>query len=211
MAAALTKAEQYEKTRTALLTSAHELFATQGYADTSTTEIVERAEVTRGALYYHFDSKESLFQAVFERLRQARTQAIMARVQEAEGDLWQRFVETGSTAVIESLSDKSAQRIIFTDGPAVLEPDIWHKNVQGVNFITQVFEQLEAEDFIEEKTPHKALARLLWGAFLEAGVYVSHATDSVGAQHEMLQGLKHWLGKLRIKRRETGELGPWRP
>ena len=197
--AALPKAEQYEKTRSALLTVAHELFAERGYAATSTKDIVERAEVTRGALYYHFHNKESLFQAVFERFRQARTQAILARVQEAEGDLWQRFVDAGCAAAIESLSDKSAQRIIFTDGPSVLEPDIWHKNVQGVNFITQVFEQLEAEGFIEEKTPHKALARLLWGAFLEAGVYVSHATDSVGAQHEMLQGLQHWLGKLRIK------------
>ena len=197
--AALPKAEQYEKTRSALLTVAHELFAEQGYADTSTKDIVERAEVTRGALYYHFHNKESLFKVVFERFRQARTQAILARIQEAEGDLWQRFVETGCTAVIESLSDKSAQRIIFTDGPSVLAPEIWHKNVQGVNFITQLFEQLEAEGFIEEKTPHEALARLLWGAFLEAGVYVSHATDPVGAQHDMLQGLKHWLGKLRIK------------
>ena len=199
MAAALSKVEQYEKTRSALLTVAHELFAEQGYTNTSTKDIVERADVTRGALYYHFRNKESLFQAVFERFRQARTQAIMTRVQEAEGDLWQRFVETGCTAVVESLSDKSAQRIIFTDGPSVLSPDIWHKNLQGVNFFTQVLEQLEAEGFIEEKTPHKALARLLWGAFLEAGVYVSHATDFVGAQHEMLQGLKHWLGKLRVK------------
>ena len=197
--AALPKAEQYEKTRSALLTVAHELFAEQGYADTSTKDIVERAEVTRGALYYHFHNKESLFQVVFEQFRKARTQAIMARVQEAEGDLWQRFVETGCTAVVESLSDKSAQRIIFTDGPSVLAPDIWHKNVQGVNFITQFLEQLEAEGFIEEKTPHKALARLLWGAFLEAGVYISHATDSVEAQHEMLSGLKHWLEKLRVK------------
>ena len=123
----------------------------------------------------------------------------MARIQEAEGDLWQRFVETGCTAVVESLSDKSAQRIIFTDGPSVLDPEVWHKNVQGVHLITQFLEQLEAEGFIEEHTPHQALARLVWGAFLEAGVYVSHATDSVEAQHEMLFGLRHWLEKLRIK------------
>ena len=199
MVAALTRAEQYEKTRAVLLTVAHKLFAERGYAGTSTQEIVGRAEVTRGALYYHFRDKRALFQAVFERFRQSRTHVIMARVQEAEGDLWQRFVETGCTAFIESLSDKSAQRIIFTDGPSVLAPDVWHKNVQGVNFITQLFEQLEAEGFIEAKTPHKALARLLWGALLEAGVYISHATDSVEAQHEMLSGLKYWLDTLRIK------------
>ena len=199
MAAALRKAEQSEKTQVALLTVAHELFAERGYADTSTKDIAERAEVTRGALYYHFGEKEGLFQAVFEQFRQARTQTIMARVQEAEGDLWQRFVETGCTIVIESMSDKSAQRIIFTDGPSVLDPDIWHKNVQGVNLLTQVFEQLEAEGFIEKNTPHQALARLVWGAFLEAGVYISHAADPVGAQREMLQGLQYWLGRLRIK------------
>lgn len=199
MVAALSKAEQYEKTQAVLLTVAHKLFAERGYAGTATQDVVEQAEVTRGALYYHFRDKKALFQAVFERFRQTRTQAIMARIQEAEGDLWERFVETGCTVFVESLSDRDAQRIIFSDGPSVLDPDIWHKNVQGVNLITQAFKQLEAEGFIEEKTPHQALARLLWGAFLEAGVHVSHATDTVEAQQEMLQGLKHWLGKLRIK------------
>ena len=52
--AALSMAQQYEKTRSALLTVAHELFAKKGYAATSTQDIVERAGVARGALYYHF-------------------------------------------------------------------------------------------------------------------------------------------------------------
>ena len=54
MAATLPKAEQYEKTRSALLTVAHELFAKKGYAATSTQDVVERAGVTGGALYYRF-------------------------------------------------------------------------------------------------------------------------------------------------------------
>ena len=84
MAAALPKAEQYEKTRSALLTVAHKLFAERGYADTSIQDIMERAEVTRGALYYHFHNKETLFKVVFERFRQSRMRAIMARMQERE-------------------------------------------------------------------------------------------------------------------------------
>ena len=194
-----TKAEKYEKTRSALLDTAHKLFAKQGYAKTSTTEIVAGAKVTRGALYYHFQDKKGIFQDVFEQFSQARTQAVLARIQEAQGDLWQQLVETGCTAFIESLSDEGVQRIIFTDGPHILDRAVWHKNVQTINLIAQFFEQLEAEGFIEEKTPHKELARLVWGALLEAGVYISYATDSVGAQHEMLQGLQYWLGKLRIK------------
>ncbi len=195
----LTKAEQYEKTRIMLLDVAHELFAMKGYAATSTSEIVERAKVTRGALYYHFRDKEDLFRAVFERLRQARTQALLDRIQESEGDTWQRFVETGLSIVVESLSEKDAQRIIFTDGPAVLGPEIWHTNVPALSFIAAGLEQLKAEGFLEEKTPHKALSNLVWGALLESGIYVSRAADPGGAQREMLHGLKYWLGKLRVK------------
>lgn len=197
--AGLTKAEQYEKTRMILLDVAHELFAMQGYAATSTSEIVERAKVTRGALYYHFRDKEDLFRAVFERFRQVRTQALLERIQEGEGDTWQRLVETGLSVVVESLSEKDAQRIIFTDGPAVLGPEIWHTNVPALSFITAGLEQLRAEGFLEEKTPHKALARLVWGALLESGVYVSHAADPVGAQSEMLHGLRFWFEKLRVR------------
>ena len=194
----LTKAEQYEKTRTALLNVAHKLFATQGYTGTSTNEIVERTKVTRGALYYHFQDKKALFQAVFEQHRRARTQALIEQIQEAEGDTWQRLIETGLSVAVESLSEKDTQRIIYTDGPAVLGSEIWHINVPALDFITAGLEQLKAEGFLEEKTPHQILARLVWGALLEAGLYVSHAADSVEAQREVLHGLLFWLGKLRI-------------
>lgn len=53
MAAGISKAEQSEQTRRALLDAALELFAEHGYANTSTEEVVRRTAVTRGALYYH--------------------------------------------------------------------------------------------------------------------------------------------------------------
>ena len=202
MVAALPKAEQYEKTRTALLTAAYELFAERGYADVSTKDIVERAELTRGALYYHFRNKKSLFCVVFEQVRQARTQAVQTRIQAAEGDLWQRIVETGCTAFLDSLFDEHAQRIIFTDGPSVLDPDMWHNDVPGVNLIRHSLEQLAAEGFIEE-APYDALARLLLGVFLEAGIYITHAPDRVKARREMLQGLEHLFNSLRINKPQS--------
>src|SRR3546814_5083905 len=51
------KAEQSDRTRATLLSVARTLFAEAGYAGTSTEEVVQRAGVTRGALYHHFRDK----------------------------------------------------------------------------------------------------------------------------------------------------------
>ena len=198
MAAGISKSEQSERTRTALLNVAHGLFAERGYADTSTQDIVEGAEVTRGALYYHFRNKKGIFQAVFEQLRHARTRAVQERMAAAEGDLWQRIVKTGCAAFIESTADKRAQRIIFLDGPSVLDPHVWHEHVPAVNLIRQSLERLVSSGFIEE-APCETLARLLWGSFLEAGLCISYAHDVAEVQRDMARGLEHLFGSLRVR------------
>ena len=55
-----------EATRKKIITSAVEVFNEIGYAATGLGDIIERAELTKGALYYHFDSKEALATAVIE-------------------------------------------------------------------------------------------------------------------------------------------------
>ena len=55
-----------EATRRRIIASAVELFNEIGYPATGLGDIIERAELTKGALYYHFDSKESLATAIIE-------------------------------------------------------------------------------------------------------------------------------------------------
>ncbi|HUV31241.1 MAG TPA: TetR/AcrR family transcriptional regulator [Acidobacteriota bacterium] len=49
-----------EKRRAQLLASAHKLFMKKGYRSTTTEEIARHAGLTKGALYFHFKSKEDI-------------------------------------------------------------------------------------------------------------------------------------------------------
>src|SRR5580698_11473375 len=64
--ARVTRAESKERTRQRLLTEAKKLFHERGYAATSLEQIAEAAEVTKGAIYGHFASKEDLMISAIE-------------------------------------------------------------------------------------------------------------------------------------------------
>jgi len=64
--ARVTRAESKERTRRRLLAEAQRLFRERGYAATSLEQIAEAAEVTKGAIYGHFASKEDLMLSALE-------------------------------------------------------------------------------------------------------------------------------------------------
>jgi AcrR family transcriptional regulator len=60
----LTRAQQQERTREAVLAAARDEFAEHGYVQAKVDRIAERAELTRGAVYSNFPSKRALYLAV---------------------------------------------------------------------------------------------------------------------------------------------------
>ncbi|GAA4897147.1 ScbR family autoregulator-binding transcription factor [Streptomyces coeruleoprunus] len=54
------------QTRIAILEAAAAAFGERGYDATPVTEVYERAGVTKGALYFHFGSKEDLARAILD-------------------------------------------------------------------------------------------------------------------------------------------------
>lgn len=56
--------ERAVRTRRAILVAAAEVFDEVGYEAATISAILQRAKVTKGALYFHFQSKEELAQAV---------------------------------------------------------------------------------------------------------------------------------------------------
>lgn len=64
--ARLTRDESKARTRQRLMAEAERLFAERGYAATSLEQIAQAAEVTKGAIYGHFESKEDLLLSAIE-------------------------------------------------------------------------------------------------------------------------------------------------
>ncbi|MER5727479.1 ScbR family autoregulator-binding transcription factor [Streptomyces sp. NPDC002138] len=60
------KQDRAVRTRQAILEAAALVFEDRGYDAAKLTDIVKIARVTKGALYFHFDSKEDLAQAVID-------------------------------------------------------------------------------------------------------------------------------------------------
>ena len=65
------KQEQSARSKNALIEAATALFAERGYRETSVQAIGERAGLSRGSIFWHFDSKEGLLWAVVERAFEA--------------------------------------------------------------------------------------------------------------------------------------------
>jgi AcrR family transcriptional regulator len=76
MTARPTQQQRRERTRRALIEAAAEVFAREGFAAARAEEIAERAHVTTGALYAHFQSKQGLFLAVFDEFAAMRVQEV---------------------------------------------------------------------------------------------------------------------------------------
>ena len=74
--------EDAQKTRARILASALSLFAKKGYERTTFTDIAARLKMTKGAVYWHFESKEALLIALVDEMLEKfarQTEAIMPK------------------------------------------------------------------------------------------------------------------------------------
>ncbi|MFL6243793.1 MAG: TetR/AcrR family transcriptional regulator [Acidimicrobiia bacterium] len=191
------KAEQADATRTALGAAARQLFTERGYAATSTTEIVERAGVTRGALYHHFAAKDELFRAVFEQLESEVTEHVAHQALTSDDPLEQ--LRRGTRAYLDACIDPAVQRVVLLDGPSVLGWETWQEIEQryGYGLVVAGVEAAIAAGLIAAQ-PVEALAHVLFGALTEAGMVVARADDPGAARAEMEAAMDRLLDGLRV-------------
>jgi AcrR family transcriptional regulator len=191
------QAERSATTRAALVRAARELFARDGYAATGREAIVERAGVTRGALYHHFADKEALFRAVFEELEAE----VMAKAAEAamsvspDDPLGQ--LRAGSLAYLDIALDPGVQRIGLLDAPSVLSPAVRQEvlDAYAVGLVREVLRAAMDTGAVIPQ-PLEPLTHLLLAALHEAALYVARASDQAAARAEVGATVEHLIDGL---------------
>ncbi|MDN3353004.1 TetR/AcrR family transcriptional regulator [Actinomadura sp. DC4] len=169
------KVEQGEATRGALVGAAVALFTANGFADTSTTEIVRRADVTRGALYHHFADKEELFRAAYEAIEEDIFERCLAAAHGREGVA---ALKAGVGAYLDACMEPQVRRILLIDGPLVLG---WERSLR-FDDPHCARRLLRASVASLAPGPPEPLAHLLFGALQQGGLVVA---DAHGRRAEM--------------------------
>jgi AcrR family transcriptional regulator len=193
------KAEQSEQTRRLLLDVARELFAERGYAGTATEEIVQRAGVTRGALYHQFRDKEDLFLAVYEEVEYELAQKIVdgLRTRITSGaDAWEQ-IRAGNEAFLDACLDPAVQRIALLDAPSVLDAASRREiNQYGLGLIRRGLEMAIEQGLIDPQ-PIEPTAHLLRAVLNEAALLLARSPDPASARPEIGAAVDRLISGLR--------------
>lgn len=191
------KAEQAEETRAAVLAAARELFAQRGYANVGTEEIVQRARVTRGALYHHFAGKEDLFRAVYEDVERELVERLAEQAATAGDPV--AVLHAGAQAFLDACErDPAVQRIALIDAPSVLGWEEWREIGMRYGFgLIQATLQAAVDAGAIEKQPVTPLAHLLLGAIDEAAMVVARADDDGATRRAVGDSVARHIDALR--------------
>ncbi len=117
------KIDRGQLTRRHILSTATNLFAEHGFDATSIETILRACDISRGALYHHFGSKEAVFTAVVEAIEEE----LVGKLIQSGGGAGDAMsgLRAGCLAWLDMASDPVIRRIVLTDAPAVLGWTAW--------------------------------------------------------------------------------------
>jgi AcrR family transcriptional regulator len=191
-----TQAERTEATTGALVDAARELFARDGYAATSLAAVAARADVTKGAVYHHFEGKQQLFEAVFTR-EVERMAVPVVEAYARKKDPWDAF-KAGCRAFLDECLDLDLQRIVLLDALTAIG---WEQVRRLERPLLEMMElgilQAAGAGRIAPRPP-EPLAHFLYGALCETAMIVARADDQKVAHRQAVTEIGRILDGLAI-------------
>jgi AcrR family transcriptional regulator len=174
---AVTKAD----TRDRILDVALELFTDQGFDGTSLREIAERLDVTKAALYYHFESKDDILLALHMRLHEFGREALlkMAKQEPVTLTQWGELLDE----VVDAMLAQRRLFLMHERNQAALEKlhrdehDAEHEDLQNQFRRVLADTRISLEDRVRMAA---SFGVLFSGLFLSGEAFASTTNEELG-------------------------------
>ncbi|WP_050467342.1 TetR family transcriptional regulator [Herbaspirillum chlorophenolicum] len=105
-----TKEEALE-TRARILDAAEHVFHERGVSHTSLADVAKAADVTRGAIYWHFKNKSDLFDAMCERVRLPMEAVLEENASPQLADPLGQFLRSGVYVLTMAATDERCRKV----------------------------------------------------------------------------------------------------
>ena len=192
------QAERRAATSGAILRAAESLFADHGFAATTVEDIAAEAGVAKGALYNHFPTKEAVFERVFEATSQALVQRVAAASVKGT-DILEGMV-LGAQEYFTACAEPGLGAIILKDGPKVLGWERWREiDLKYFGAMIPAAIRAAMNQGLIAGQPVEPLGRLITGAVTEAAVASAGSDDPARTGAEHVQALAAILNVLRAR------------
>ena len=183
------------ETRRAIIETATHLFAEHGYAAVSIDAVLAACEISRGALYHHFASKEALLEAVFEAVEIDVTNKVLAGAGSARGAV--EAVRAGCEAFLDLTLDPVVRQIMLTDAPSVLGWDKWREIDERHAFgLMKAALEPAAEEAGLPSALVDAFAHMLLASLSEVALMISQADDTAVALENGKGAVRELLARI---------------
>jgi AcrR family transcriptional regulator len=106
-------------TRSAILDTARRLFVERGFDATSVDDIARESQLSKGAVYHHFQDKQQVFAEVYTEVEKVVIGAVAQRVVDSDGTPWER-AETAARTALELYAADPDVRSLLRQAAGVL-------------------------------------------------------------------------------------------
>ncbi|HTY33774.1 TetR/AcrR family transcriptional regulator [Mycobacterium sp.] len=150
-----------DTTRERLIAAASHQFAHRPYSDVSLDDILAEAELTKGAMYFHFSSKQALALAIVDDLTEMSRAAVIELLARKMSGL-ETLIDLVYLRAVQDTQQEVARagvRLLDTlDNPTSVPPGLWQS---WIEFVTTLIQRAVAEGDVIDRHEPEDIARML--------------------------------------------------
>jgi len=157
--------EDTEKTRHSILDAAVRVFYQNGVSKATLEDIAQKANVTRGAIYWHFKNKIEIFAALHGRLHQPMADMIFQDLKHDDDQPLRQLQELCTQMLLDIDKDESKKLTLslfwtkcdYSGDLATLQEDYNCLKQEKISLLTEYFERAKKKGCIAQNTDSNLL------------------------------------------------------